>query len=34
MTEIALTDSDNGARITASVGDILDIRLAENATTG
>jgi inhibitor of cysteine peptidase len=34
MTEIAVTESDNGGRITASVGDVIDIRLAENATTG
>ena len=34
MAKIALTESDNGGRITATVGDTIDIRLAENATTG
>jgi inhibitor of cysteine peptidase len=31
---VTLTERDNGARITAHVGDAIDIRLAENATTG
>lgn len=34
MTVMTLTERDDGQRITASVGDTVDIRLAENATTG
>ena len=31
---LTLTDQDNGRRLPAQVGDLLEIHLAENATTG
>jgi inhibitor of cysteine peptidase len=33
-TLITLTDHDNGTTVTAHVGDTVEVRLAENATTG
>lgn len=31
---MTLTDRDDGGQVRAGVGDILEVRLAENATTG
>ena len=31
---IPLTDQDDGREVRAGVGDVLDVRLSENATTG
>jgi inhibitor of cysteine peptidase len=31
---LTLSEQDNGRRVPAHVGDVLEVRLAENATTG